>query len=70
MVELVIITVNQQGDFHKGIDIKAPTGRPIVSLADGKVLIAEDFRLHGKTVSVDHGQRINEYLYTYVRHKR
>ncbi|MEW5821494.1 MAG: M23 family metallopeptidase [Cyanobacteriota bacterium] len=44
------------GDYHKGIDIKAPLGRPIYTTEAGKVLIAEDFRLHGKTVAIDHGQ--------------
>lgn len=44
------------GDYHKGQDIKAPQGAPIVATADGTVLIAEKFRLHGGTVSIDHGQ--------------
>lgn len=44
------------GDFHKGQDIKAPSGTPVYATESGKVLIAEPFRLHGKTVSIDHGQ--------------
>jgi len=44
------------GNYHKGIDIKAPSGNPVYAMAGGKVLIAEDFRLHGKTVAIDHGQ--------------
>ncbi len=47
------------GNYHKGIDIKAPTGEPVRSITDGKVIFAENadkFRLHGGSVAVDHGQ--------------
>lgn len=43
------------GDYHKGIDIKAPQGAPIVAMEAGQVVIAEKFRLHGGTVAIDHG---------------
>ena len=43
------------GNYHKGVDIAAPTGEPIKTITDGKVIIAEDFRLHGTAVAVDHG---------------
>jgi murein DD-endopeptidase MepM/ murein hydrolase activator NlpD len=46
------------GDYHKGIDIKAPQGQRINTITGGKVLIAEQFRLHGGTVAVDHGQGV------------
>lgn len=46
------------GDFHKGVDIKAPQGQRIDTIASGKILIAEMFRLHGGTVAVDHGQGV------------
>ena len=45
-----------QGGFHKGVDIKAPEGQEIVATAGGTILIARQFRLHGGTVAVDHGQ--------------
>lgn len=52
------------GDYHKGIDIKAPKGTPIRSIAGGKVLIAKQFRLHGGTVAIDHGQGLTSiYLH-------
>ncbi len=44
------------GNYHKGIDIKAPSGQVINTVAKGTVLLAERFRLHGNTVVIDHGQ--------------
>lgn len=44
------------GDYHKGQDIKAPQGNKIVATTAGKILIADSFNLHGKTVAIDHGQ--------------
>jgi murein DD-endopeptidase MepM/ murein hydrolase activator NlpD len=55
------------GDYHKGLDIKAPPGNPIVAMAGGKVLIAEPFRLHGKTVAIDHGQGLMS-IYIHMNH--
>ncbi|MDD3013047.1 MAG: M23 family metallopeptidase [Candidatus Gastranaerophilales bacterium] len=46
------------GDFHKGLDIKAPQGQRISAVSSGKVLIARKFRLHGGTVAIDHGQGV------------
>lgn len=46
------------GNYHKGVDIKAPTGEPVRTITDGKVIFAENadkFRLHGGSVAVDHG---------------
>lgn len=43
------------GDFHAGQDIKAPVGQTIVSIAPGKVLIAEPLERRGGTVVIDHG---------------
>lgn len=45
------------GNYHKGVDLRSPAGRPIQAIADGKVQIAtQKFRLHGGTVGLDHGQ--------------
>ena len=44
------------GNYHKGVDIKAPKGETIKTIASGKVIIAKMFRLHGGTVAIDHGQ--------------
>jgi len=41
---------------HRGLDIAAPTGTPVLSPADGIVrLTAEDMYLMGNTMIVDHG---------------
>lgn len=44
------------GDYHKGVDQKAPAGRPVKAIAGGVVKIARFYQLHGGTVGVDHGQ--------------
>ncbi|UCH34651.1 MAG: M23 family metallopeptidase [Armatimonadota bacterium] len=42
---------------HKGLDIAAATGTPVLAPSDGVVrLVRQDYKLHGKTVVVDHGQ--------------
>jgi len=43
-------------DWHRGIDLAAPEGTPVHTSAAGTVaLIAEHYKLHGKTVVVVHG---------------
>lgn len=52
------------GDYHKGVDIKAPYGQSIYPTSAGKVLVAEFFNLNGGTVIVDHGQGLTSvYLH-------
>jgi len=41
-------------DFHTGVDIKAPTGRPIGAAAAGTVVYAGWMSGYGKTVVVEH----------------
>jgi len=41
---------------HKGVDLAAAKGTPVLAAAAGTVALARsDFRLHGQTVIVDHG---------------
>jgi len=45
--------------IHKGIDYGAPEGTAVYAANSGVVaLTAQDFRLHGKTVVIDHGQGV------------
>jgi len=48
--------------YHKGIDISAPKGTPVISTAKGRVVLTgrveEGFQVHGNTVIIDHGQGV------------
>ncbi len=46
------------GDYHKGVDLRSPAGRPIKAIAAGRVEISTMYRLHGGTVGLDHGQGV------------
>ena len=44
---------------HKGVDIRVPQGTPVQAANSGEVILAEEgFYIHGKTVTIDHGQGI------------
>jgi murein DD-endopeptidase MepM/ murein hydrolase activator NlpD len=46
-------------EFHKGQDISAPIGTPVIATADGVVVIAGWQRGYGRVVYVDHGNGIS-----------
>ena len=48
---------------HKGIDLVANTGTPIVSAGDGEVIFSGRQRGYGLTVVVDHGQFMTLYAH-------
>src|ERR1700735_794035 len=53
------------GDFHAGIDQRAPAGTPIRAVAAGVVKIVQPFNVLGGTVAIDHGQGL-ETMYLHM----
>ena len=53
--------------YHGGIDLAAPGGTPIRAPAPGRVLFAEHFDAHGKTILIDHGFKI---VTTYLHQRK
>lgn len=53
-----IVNGKFSGNYHKGVDQRSPAGRPIKAINAGKVFIARNYRLHGGTVGLDHGQGV------------
>jgi hypothetical protein len=47
-----------QAGFHKGVDLKANKGTPVLSANSGTVVLAARYRAHGRTVLVNHGQGV------------
>jgi septal ring factor EnvC (AmiA/AmiB activator) len=52
--------------YNKGIEIKAPEGSPITSVADGEVVYSDYFAGYGNLVIIDHG----DSYYTVYAHAR
>ena len=52
------------GNFHRGVDLRSPMGRPVHAISPGIVRISQMFRLHGGMIGIDHGQGIaSTYLH-------
>ena len=45
----------QRNSIHRGIDIKGPSGQPIIAIADGRVVEIHVDECWGPTVAIDHG---------------
>lgn len=44
--------------FHKGVDFRADKGTPVRAANAGTVVLARNFKAHGKTVMINHGQGV------------
>ena len=53
------------GDWrvHSGVDIQAPHGTKVCAPFDGKIIVAENNKLTGKTVSIEHSNGFVSTLY-------
>lgn len=50
------------GAYHRGADLRSPSGTPVKAMASGKVIIATmEFRLNGGTIGLDHGQGLTSH---------
>jgi murein DD-endopeptidase MepM/ murein hydrolase activator NlpD len=58
--QTVVRTFRVRGQ-HIGIDFAAPTGTPVVAVADGEVIHADFNGGYGKLIIVDHGQGHHTY---------
>ncbi len=45
---------NGEGAFHRGVDIAAPYGEPVVAPADGTVTFADFYSGYGRLVEIEH----------------
>lgn len=48
---------------HNALDIAAPTGTPIVAPAHGKVVLAEELKVAGNAIILDHGMGVYSAYY-------
>ncbi len=55
------------GDFHAGVDQRAPADSPVHAVAAGEVKIVRPFNLRGGTVALDHGEGL-ESIYLHMSH--
>ncbi|MCB0076920.1 MAG: peptidoglycan DD-metalloendopeptidase family protein [Anaerolineales bacterium] len=49
------ITNGEYTGYHEGLDFRGPTGTPFYASAAGRVVLAENLRVRGGTVFIDHG---------------
>ncbi len=53
------------GEYHRGVDVRAPAGRPVRAVAAGVVRVARRLEYTGGTVGLDHGQGLSS-LYMHL----
>jgi len=44
--------------WHRGVDIYAPRGTPVLAPNAGKILLSRTFASHGQTIMIDHGHSV------------
>ncbi len=44
--------------YHSGTDLAAPVGTPVYSVAAGRIAAAQDFKVRGTAIIIDHGRGI------------
>jgi murein DD-endopeptidase MepM/ murein hydrolase activator NlpD len=44
--------------YHKGIDLRAEKGTPVLAANTGTVVLAQILKAHGRTVMINHGQGV------------
>jgi murein DD-endopeptidase MepM/ murein hydrolase activator NlpD len=49
---------NGEGAFHRGVDISASYGQPVIAPADGVVIFADFMGGYGRAIALDHGHGI------------
>lgn len=49
---------HKDAGFHKGMDLKAKAGTPVLASAAGQVTLAHNLHAHGRTVLINHGQGV------------
>ncbi len=50
------------GGYHAGMDLAAEAGTPVLAPAPGRVVLAEEFKVRGKTLVLDHGRGVCSIL--------
>lgn len=50
-----------EGEFHTGVDIRAPAGTPVHATGDGVVIFSEWAGGYGRLLIVDHGKGLETY---------
>jgi len=58
-----------EAGFHKGVDIRAAEGAPVIAPNHGIVMLSSNFRAHGKTVMLNHGQGVMSIFLHFSRLK-
>jgi murein DD-endopeptidase MepM/ murein hydrolase activator NlpD len=53
--------------FHKGVDLRAGKGTPVLAANTGTVVLAQTLKAHGKTVMINHGQGVMT-IYLHMQH--